>query len=718
MRLRKIVGRLIIALLPLATAGAYAADASYYGLDSALLGEAPRLTSVANVRAVATLTQIPNSRPQSARQEFDRGVVPDSTPLEHMQLVLKRSPAREAALDSFMEKLHDPASPQFHHWMTAEDYGTDFGVVSKDIDTLTAWLEAQGFTVSGVYPNKMQIDFSGTADKIRSAFHTEEHVYEIEGRRHIANASDIRLPASLTPVVAGVAWLHNFQAHPKNRVPIKRMPLERARGKPQNDLSPRDFATIYNVLPLWSSDITGKGQTIAVVEMANMDPQDWTDFRKTFALNKFGGKFSQIHPAPVGLAKNNCIDPGSGDDGETLLDAEWSGAVAPDANIVVASCAAQSADKFAGMDGFYAALTNIVNSKTPPDIISSSYGTCEADISRVDEMQVLDIWKQAAAQGISSFDAAGDTGSVSCNDRVPLTQAGLNVDNNGNSPYIVAVGGTDFPDVLDKTTAQYWNTDVTSDYANARSYMPETPWNYSCANSVIYKSLGYSGPLEFCNSNDQNVSLVDIGGSGGRSKLVAKPAWQKLVYGMPADKSRNLPDVALFAAWGDAPFHHGVITCTADTRCSPGLPKGYEANGGTSFAAPAFAGIQALVNQKVHGKQGNPNPVLYTLAAKEYGKPGAPNTTSLKDCASDNGNTSGNACVFHSVTRGNNAAPCSPGSADCYASAGKQAGIISLSTSKLQLAYPAAPGWNFATGLGSVDAANLVQAWSDYLGSH
>jgi len=133
--------------------------------------------------------------------------------------------------------------------------------------------------------------------------------------------------------------------------------------------------------------------------------------------------------------------------------------------------------------------------------------------------------------------------------------------------------------------------------------------------------------------------------------------------------------------------------------------------GGTSCSAPSFAGIQALIDQKVGARQGNPNPVLYQLAAGEYGSSGSPNRGNLGSCNASNGNTIGSTCIFNDVTAGDNDIPCEVGTPDCYSAAGDAYGVLSTSTTEESIAYGATHGWDFATGLGSVNVTNLVNAW-------
>ena len=188
------------------------------------------------------------------------------------------------------------------------------------------------------------------------------------------------------------------------------------------------------------------------------------------------------------------------------------------------------------------------------------------------------------------------------------------------------------------------------------------------------------------------------------------------MFGIPNDGRRDLPDVAFPAANGA--FGHALLLCMSDPTAG-GAPCYYNnpndvvlnSGGGTSFGGPMFAGVQALINQKADGRQGVSNYVLYKLAATEYGSASRPNLFGLVSFDSNLGLLVGRECIFHDVSFGDNDVPCVAGSPNCYAPAGAAYGVLSTSTSALRPAYSAAPGWDFATGLGTPNVANLVNNW-------
>ena len=690
-------------------------------------GGRPLIAERVNDRRLKTLEG--NTRPE-ARTHTDRARVSDELALDHMILQLRRSAGQEAALASYIDALHDAASPHFHKWLSAAQIAQDYGPPEADVAAITSWLQSHGFAVHGVSASRMQIDFSGTSGQVREAFHTEIHALEAGGKRHIANMSDPLIPAALAPAVAGIVSLHDFRP----RAMARKRPAYTftSQGFQNQAVVPADLATIYNLNPLFAKGLTGKGQTIAVLEDSDLyNEADWTTFRSTFGLSQYtSGSLTTVHPAPVSGA-NNCIDPGvvvgalAGDDGEAALDAQWASAAAPDAAIVVASCA-DSQTTFGG----YFAFQNLLDSAQPPGVVSVSYGDCEADNGAAANLAIAALYQQAAAQGVSVFAAAGDEGAASCDGGLTTATHGIAVSAFASTPNNVAVGGTDFSDTLDGTVLDYWSNANSSTYGSATRYVPEIPWNDSCASSLTASYWGYDtgyGPNGFCNSTaaQANGFVVVAGGSGGPSGCAtgspalidvvggscqgyAKPSWQAGVAGIVNDGVRDLPDVAMFAA--DGIWGHFYVYCWSNIRaggaaCS-GTPANWAGAGGTSFAAPIMAGIQALVNQKTGSLQGNPNYVYYALAA-------VPGYT----CDSSGGDT-GN-CIFHTVSRGDIAMNCL-GENGCFGAStsssgrGKPAkvqGALSTSSTAYAPAYAATPGWNFAAGNGSVNAYNLVTFW-------
>ena len=675
---------------------------------------APRIVDAVDETKLVTLAG--HTHPLAA-PKYDRGPVADSLPMEHMYLELKRSTEQETALEQAIQEMQDPHSSKYHQWLTAEQLGRDYGPSQQDIDTVVAWLSSNGLQVNQVYKNGLTIDVSGTAGQVREAFHTQVHNYLVNGKQHIANASDPQIPAALSSVVVGFTSLNDFMPKAQVQKPKANFSFpctgcpDGFNGLQLYDEAPADLATIYNVTPLYkaSQPITGKGQTVVVLEDTDIMPADVVTFRKAFGLSSYSGTFVQIHPG------TGCTDPGlNANEDEAALDAEWAGAVAPDASVELASCA-----DTATMFGGFIAAQGLLDLQTPPPIISVSYLNCEANLGPSGNAYIFGLWQQAASEGISVFVAAGDGGPAGCDDfdlPVPTwAVAGIAANGFGSTPYNVATGGTDFIDTAEGTNSTYWSLTNTASGKSAKSYVPEMTWNVSCASNILYDYFEYTDGLSFCNSAIGS-NFVDLGaGSGAPSIVYSKPYWQTNIPGIPNDGVRDLPDISLFAS--NVFWNHGVLYCMSDAA-QGGVPCDYSnptdalfnSAGGTSFTAPQFASIQALINQKAGAPQGNPDPIIYSLARSEYGTASNPNKSNLSSCNASQGNKIGSSCVFNDVTAGNINEPCY-GTNNCYNPSPAGYGLMSTSDTTLIPAYPTTTGWDFATGLGSVNVTNLVNSW-------
>ncbi|MBV8157915.1 MAG: hypothetical protein JO278_09665, partial [Dyella sp.] len=619
MRFRTECGRLTAkALLTLLAVGAGTTFASH--ADAATIGllSKPQVTRAANNNDRVAL---PGNVSPYATAANDRGLAADNLKLEHMQLLLKRPADREAALNTFMQEQQTPGSPNYRKWLSAEQFGQLYGPSQLDIDAVTSWLKSHGFTVNQVYPSGMLIDFTGTSGQVRQAFNTAIHRLSVDNVSHIANMTDPQIPAAFAGVVEGVVSLHDFRPH-TNFKPHGDYTFTSG-GSTYQAVVPADLAKIYNFTPTFNAGITGTGQTIVLIEDTNVySTADITTFRSTFGLP--AATFTQVHPG-------SCTNPGvvTGNDGEAELDVEWAGAAAPGAALELASCA-DTSTTFGGL----IAIQNLINGSGTPTIMSVSYGECEAYNGATANAAYVSTYQQAAAEGVSVYVSSGDEGAASCDANQTHAAHGIGVSGFASTLYNVAVGGTDFGDTYAGTNSTYWSSSNGSTYGSALSYIPEIPWNDSCASVLITTASGYSTPYGtngFCNSaTGKAYYLTTASGSGGPSgcatgtastsgvvsgscKGTAKPSWQSGFLGNPADGVRDIPDVSLFAAngvWG-----HYYVYCYSNTAgggvACTGAPSGWAGAGGTSFASPIMAGIQALVNQKIGASVGNPNPTLY-----------------------------------------------------------------------------------------------------------
>jgi len=653
---------------------------------SPLLAQTPALVTQPVDNSVRTV--LPGNVHPLARSEFDQGEAPSDLVLHRMLLVLKRSDQQETALRRLIENQQFKKSPSYHQWLTPEQFGVQFGPADSDIAAVTNWLQASGFEIAQVSNGRTIIEFSGTAGQVKQAFGTAIHKYVVEGEEHWANVGNPSIPTALTPVVAGLDSLHNFLKKAQNSYVGTYSETTKQLTSPQPvytyscgtnctdyAVTPFDFATIYNLLPLWGATPTafnGTGQTIAIVGRTDINPNDAVTFWGLFGLGTATVNGVTV-PMPTLNVITNGPDPGfTPDESEADIDTQWSGAAAPGATIDFVTSESTETDDGTDLSAFF-----IVDNNVAP-IMSESYGTCEANLGSGGTAFYGTIWEQAAAQGMTVMVSSGDNGSAGCDSAAYFNAAqnGLGVNGLASTPFNVAVGGTDFNQY--NNWATYWNsTNAPVTQESAKGYIPETTWNSSCTNA-LFVTLGYGANAEAaCNSKNIGQWLDTVGGSGGESIAWLKPTWQT---GTPADNARDLPDVSLFASPGFLSSFY--VICQSDLpsvggTCTLNNLPGF---GGTSVASPAFAGIMGLVDQK-WGQQGNANLVLYNLAAKQ---PSA----------------------FHDVPAGStNSVPCFKGTANCTTNVGTDTyGVLS--------GFNTASGYDLATGLGSVNANNLVTNWN------
>ncbi len=551
------------------------------------------------------------------RNATDQGPVDASLSLPHVTMVLKQSDSQKAALEQLLAEQQDPSSPNYHHWLTPEEYADRFGVSRDDLDKIVAWLKDQNLSIVSVARARNWVAFSGTAGEVANAFGTRIHHYLVDGRVHFANATEPSIPAALAEVVGGVHGLTDFRLRPSKRSAQPLQPNYNS-SKGNHYLAPDDVAVIYNVQPLYDAGIDGAGQQLVVVGQTQIKLADLQQFRSFFNL---AGSDPKIVLVP------DTTDPGivSDDMSEADLDLEWAGAVARNATIT-----------YVYSDDVLTSVKYAIDQNIAP-VLSMSYGLCEAE-TPASQARAMQSWaRQANAQGTTWITASGDSGAVDCASGSSRVAAGLSVDLPAGLPEVTGVGGTTF----DEGSGTYWNTSNNGNKASVLSYIPETSWNDGAADG----SPSASG--------------------GGASTFFAKPSWQTGT-GVPNDGARDVPDIALSGSAN----HDGYLVYTGGTL---------QVFGGTSVGAPVFAGIAGLLNQYLvaNGFQasaglGNMNPRIYSLA---QATPSA----------------------FHDVTTGDNmVSPCPQRSRNCTLN---------------QIGYSAGVGYDQVTGLGSVDAHNLVLAW-------
>jgi len=672
---------------------------------------------------------IGNSVHPLATRANDLGRADGGTAMKDMVLMLHPSDAQAASLKKYVDDLHNPSSKSFHKWLTPEQYAVQFGAADADVKAVSDWLASNGFSVDKVARGKDWIRFSGTSSQVESAFQTSVHKYSVNGETKYANATSLSIPAALAPAVSGVVRVNNFLSQPQHVAPDKIIrnkngKLVRVSGtgtaatlsggaskafspaftyngdQVETYLMPGDFSKIYDAQSVVASGVDGTGVSIAIVGRSDIAMSDVEAFRTISGL-----PFND----PTILYATTDPDVVSGDDVEASLDVEWAGAIAPKATINYVIGASTNTT-----DGVDVAASYIVDGAISP-IMNVSFGLCEADMSDTQVAFYQLLWEQAASEGISVFVSSGDAGSSGCNAPTNAsTVYGFGVSGLASTPYNTAVGGTEFNEA---DLATYWSLNNGTDQSSVKGYIPEAIWNESCAGNVT---------PGLTNCNFPPYYLYSYAGAGGASSCVSrttddsgdefcsagypKPSWQSGT-GVPKDGVRDIPDVSLAAA----SEHDGYIYCYQGgcqwTTNSDGSITLQNAGviGGTSAASPSMASIMALVEQK-HGQfQGVANYELYSLAAAQQ--------AASCDASKRTNPAQGTSCVFNDITTGSNAVPCFSGNQDCQG----QDQPVQVGINLPAAIFPpdsftdgqsATAGYDLGSGLGSVDVANLVAAWS------
>ena len=611
----------------------------------------------------AELTPIPNSKLPKAQAQFDTGRLAGATKLQGMSIRFSRTQDQEAAVKALMVAQQSPGSSLYHQWLNPDQFASRFGLADSDISKVQSWLEQQGFSVDWVARSKNMVRFSGTAAQVEKAFATEMHTYVIKTaagtENHYAPSTALSIPAALAGVVESVHNLDNFR--PRSHL-VKRMninPTPKFSGYDGSIyFAPGDITLQYDIQKAYNASFTGTGQTIAVVGQSQILLSDIEAFESAAGLPV---KDPSLFVVPG--TGSPAISPG--DETESDLDVEWSGAIAKGATIDLVYSGAS--DSNGALDALqYAIDERIAN------IVSSSYGECEAGLGGY---SLESTFEQAATQGQTILAAAGDDGSTDCFGETGFTtaqQEALGVDYPGSSPNVTSVGGTEISQASASYETQggaYWSaSNGSTDVINSLLQpVPEQAWNED-STCVLYVSDGGSA---LCS------------GGGGASALFTKPSWQINVPGIPTDGQRDVPDVSLDAAV----YNPGYLYCSSDSSeyqegqessCTSGFRDSatgdITAAGGTSFASPIFAGMLAIINQQqgYTTGYGPANPELYTLAS--------------------NSTTYGSA--FNDIKTGNNECD-----ATGYCSTAGKSG------------YAAGTGYDQATGLGTINFYNLAGAW-------
>jgi subtilase family serine protease len=627
----------------------------------------PRLQAEISSSSVSTLK---GSLHPMAQAQFDSGRVPSDTRLNGMSIVFNRSAAQQTDLEALIAAQQNPSSPLYHQWLNPDQFAARFGMAQSDLDKVQTWLQQQGFSIDSVARSRNMIRFSGSVNQVEQAFQTQMHFYTIAGEKHFAPSTALTLPSALTPVVMAVRNLDDFRPKPM----IMKSHADQANPAFTSSVSgsvffaPGDIKLAYGVNTLISAGSTGAGQAIAVAGQSSILNTDIENFETAAGL-------TVKDPNQVLVPGSGAAEAFAGDQGESDLDVEWSGGIAPGAEIFFVYTG--SATNFGVFDSIAYAVDEKIG-----NIISVSYGSCEPNLSATNITALEAVMAQAATQGQTVVAASGDSGSSACYQGVPTTQNGLPplatqeelaVSYPASSQYVTGVGGTEITSANDTAGSAYWEAKGSSDEVTSLlKYIPEVAWNDDAA-AVAGGS----------------TTLSSTGG-GASTLYTTKPSWQTGVPGIPSDGKRDVPDVSLYAS----PDLPGYLYCTSDTSdwnttqapvqqasCNSGFRDSATQDltiaGGTSFATPIFAGMVAVLNQAqgYSAGQGLLNPTLYKLAS---------NSTTY-------------AAAFNDVTTGNNECPSSLGPNYCSTAS--------------EGSYATTAGYDQVTGLGSVNLSALVTAW-------
>jgi subtilase family serine protease len=689
-----------------------------------------------------------------AQPQYDLGAVDPSLKLNYVTLLMAPSSSQQKALDQLLAQQQDPKSPNYHKWLTPQQFADRFGLSQNDLNRVTVWLKSEGFQILSVGGGRNAIIFSGTAAQVQRAFGTEIHNYRVNGESHIANSTPLMIPFALNGIVSSVMGLHDFRPQPSYR---SRVVGAGRSGRPEyydanylfpSFLAPGDMATIYNITPLYTASIPidGTGQKLAIAGQTDIFLDDINDFRTGFGLTPIPTTGSGACTTNAsGIVISPCdttnfkyvlvgTDPGSVsafDIGEADLDIEWSGALARNAQIIFINGQTNN--------GVFDALTAAINPPAGPPlatVVSASYGEgCEAQAT----LDLETVFQQGNAEGVTILNSSGDVGAATCdfsppNLKPPFSPAvgGLGVSYPASSPEVTGVGGTEITIANDSNPPNpaFWGTTIGANGGTAVTYIPEIAWNddvefgqFCAANSgqsFCHPTPGV--PITSAQTFQEDYWILSSGGGASNCWYLsnlgvcqgpgpgpttgggfAQPTWQQglSVPGAPAGV-RYVPDVSLFAS----PNFPGYVFCTPlnppseGSTCASGIFTAVDSFqslvGGTSVSSPAFAGIVALLNQYLVANGLQSTPGLGNINPMLYTLAAIPSNS-----------------AFHTVTSGNNNVYCQPNTPSGQPSNVQcpAAGVLGYNASN----FDATTHYNLVTGLGSVNTDALFLAWAGAL---
>jgi subtilase family serine protease len=609
---------------------------------------APRISSAISSSEQATLK---GSLHPMAQAQFDAGRLSSSTKLTGISIVFNRTDEQEADLQALITAQQDPSSPSYHQWLTPDQFAAHFGMADADLNKVKSWLEQQGFSVDSVARSKNMIRFSGTVGQVEQAFSTQMHSYKASDKQHFAPSTVLSVPTALSSVVLAVRNLDDFRPKPMHVGSV--LPAYTSSQSGSVFFAPGDIKTAYDI----PSGYTGTGQSIAIMGQSAIVVSDIEKFQTASGL-------TTKDPTLVLVPGTGTSTINTGDELESDLDLEWAGGIATGAKIIFVYTGNSNNN-----NGVFDSLTYAVDENIAP-IISFSYGECETDYTSSTIKPYETVLAQAATQGQTVIVSSGDSGSTACSGYTHLTttqQKALAVSYPASSAYVTAMGGTEITSSND-AVGTYW-TSAGSNPSTVLKHIPEVAWN----------------------DDSSSNGLSSTG--GGTSALISRPAWQTGVTGISSGSYRLVPDISLYSSLS----YPGYLYCSSDTgtdgtgvtgSCSNGFrdtnSKYLTIAGGTSFAAPVFAGMVALINE-----------------AKNYTEGQGLINTTLYDLATTSTAYSSTSPIFYDITAGTSSGTTGVGN-ECLA------GTTYCSNTTQ---YPTTTGYDEATGLGSVNLANLITNW-------
>lgn len=462
-------------------------------------------------------------------------------------------------LQSLVHAFYDPRSPSYHHFFTSQQFAQSFGPTAGQVQAVTAFLQQQGLQVTHVASNNLLVDATATVAQAEHAFSTQINTYQLGTRSFYANATPPSVPASISPLIAGINGLDDsmqFLPYYQGLASAARTVHQPARMHhagvaASQGYGPSDLAAAYDLQPLQSAGVLGDNQTIALFELDGYLSSDINQYFQTYNLGT-----PSISNVPVdgfnGSAGFQAV--------EDELDIEVASAIAPHANLLVY----EGPNSIQGINDTF----NQIVLDNRAQVATTSWGNCENNLVAA-ELNTLDtMFLQAAGEGISFFAASGDSGAYDCRD------TNLFVDSPASDPYITGVGGTS----LTLTDGAYGS---------------ETTW---------------------ANSSDTSHGPEGSGGGGGLSMLFTQPSWQSGtgVQNPYSNGKREVPDVS---AEADPTIGYAVYCTVTNAGCPS---TGWITIGGTSGATPFWAASTALINQYMFTQgatppAGNLNATLYGL---------------------------------------------------------------------------------------------------------